>query len=272
MKIALGVEYDGNGFSGWQYQTGVRTVQACVETALTKVADHPVTVICAGRTDAGVHGAHQVVHLETQAVRSERAWVYGGNANLPPDIAILWAKPVPEDFHARFSATARAYRYLIRNHPVRSAIWAGRATWEYRPLDAQRMAQAAALLVGEHDFSAFRAHDCQAKHPVRTLHELDVFRHDEFIILEVRANAFLKHMVRNLAGVLMAIGMGKAAPQWAKTVLDSRDRRTGGVTAPPHGLYLREVFYPARYAIPPSSLKKYRGNRAAVPGRDHITY
>lgn len=250
MRLALGVEYHGSGFSGWQRQDGVRTVQACVEDALAKVANHPLSVICSGRTDAGVHGAHQVIHTDVQVDRPPRAWVFGGNVNLPPDVALLWAKPVPEDFHARFSAHARRYRYVIYNQPIRSAIWAGRVAWEFRPLSLEKMQDAANRLLGEHDFNAFRARDCQAKNPVRTLHQLTFHRSGEFILMDVRANAFLKHMVRNLAGVLMAIGMGKAEPAWARAVLDSQDRTQGGVTAPPGGLYFIGAEYPAEYEIP----------------------
>jgi tRNA pseudouridine38-40 synthase len=252
MRVALGVQYDGSGFQGWQVQRpGVRTVQSCLEQALARVADHPVRLACAGRTDAGVHGAGQVAHFDTVAVRSERSWVLGGNAHLPGDLSLSWAREVPEDFHARFSALARRYRYLILNQPHRSALWRGRATWCYRPLDAERMHEAGQVLVGEHDFSAFRAAECQARHPIREIHELTVWRRgDGIIVLEVEANAFLHHMVRNIAGVLMAIGAGDRPFEWAREVLAGCDRMRAGVTAPAEGLYLLAVRYSERFGLP----------------------
>ena len=251
MRVALGVQYDGAGFQGWQAQrSGARTVQACLERALAQVANHPVKLICAGRTDSGVHATAQVTHFDTDAVRSERAWVLGGNAHLPPDVSLSWARAMPEDFHARFSALARRYRYLILNQPHRSALWQGRATWCYRPLDAARMHAAGQALVGEHDFSAFRAAECQARHPLRAIHELTVRRQGVGLVLEVEANAFLQHMVRNIAGVLMAIGVGDWPAEWARTVLEGRDRTLAGVTAPAAGLYLLAVRYPERFGLP----------------------
>jgi tRNA pseudouridine38-40 synthase len=253
MRIALGIEYDGASFSGWQIQDGTRTVQGLLEPALSKVADHPVRTICAGRTDAGVHALRQVAHIETDAIRTMRSWMLGGNSHLPPEVSITWAQPVAEDFHARFSARARHYRYVILNRFSRSGVWANRTAWEHRPLDEARMQAAARHLIGTHDFSAYRALNCQAKSPVRTIIRLQVRRVGERVIIEVSANAFLHHMVRNIAGVLMAIGMGKAEPDWAKQVLDSRDRTLGGVTAPPQGLYLCGVDYPAEYGLPGGS-------------------
>ncbi|MGE0082203.1 MAG: tRNA pseudouridine(38-40) synthase TruA [Thiohalomonadaceae bacterium] len=251
MRIALGIEYDGSGFSGYQAQAhGVRTVQDALEAAIAKVAAQPVTTACAGRTDAGVHACGQVVHFDTTAERSERAWVYGINANLPKDVCVLWARPVPDDFHARFSAERRAYRYVIFSRPVRPTFLAYRVTWDYRELDAGRMAEAARHLVGEHDFSSYRAVACQAKSPVRTLYRLDVQRHGPYIVLEAEANGFLHHMVRNIAGVLSTIGAGERAPDWAREVLEARDRALGGITAPPYGLYLTEVGYPGRFGLP----------------------
>ena len=251
MRVALGVQYDGAGFQGWQAQrSDRRTVQACLERALAQVANHPVKLICAGRTDSGVHATAQVTHFDTDAVRSERAWVLGGNAHLPPDVSLSWARAMPEDFHARFSALARRYRYLILNQPHRSALWQGRATWCYRPLDAARMHAAGQALVGEHDFSAFRAAECQARHPRRALHELTVRRQGAGLVLEVEANAFLQHMVRNIAGVLMAIGVGDRPVEWARAVLEGRDRTQAGVTAPAAGLYLLAVRYPERFGLP----------------------
>lgn len=259
MRVALGVQYDGSAFRGWQAQRpGVRTVQACLELALASVADHPVGVICAGRTDAGVHGVGQVVHFDTTAGRSERAWVLGANANLPPDLCVQWAREVPEEFHARFSALARRYRYLILNRPFRSALWHGRATWCYRPVDAGRMHEAGQALVGERDFSSFRASECQARHPVREIYELTVWQRGEGVVLEVEANAFLHHMVRNIAGVLIAIGAGDRPVDWAREVLEQRDRSQAGVTAPAEGLYLLAVRYPDRFGLPAAA--------GAVPG------
>jgi len=254
MRIALGVEYDGSEFAGWQLQAGgVRTVQGAVEQALSRVADHPLRVICAGRTDAGVHATAQVVHFDTQAERGMRSWIYGANANLPKTISVQWARAVSDDFHARFSAVRRRYRYVILNREIRPAFLAARVAWEYRPLDETLMRQAARDLVGAHDFSAYRAVACQAKSPVRTLNELAVNRDRDLIILDLEANAFLHHMVRNIAGVLMDIGAGKQPPGWAREVLESRDRTLGGITAQPYGLYLTGVAYPAQFDLPPLS-------------------
>ncbi len=250
MRIALGIEYDGSAFSGWQLQDDARTVQGCVEDALSKVADHPVRVACAGRTDAGVHGIGQVAHFDTEATRTMRSWVCGANANLPKQISVTWAQQVEDDFHARFCALRRRYRYVILTRPVRPTFLAGRVSWDYRALDERRMAEAGAYLIGEHDFSSYRALACQAKSPVRTVHRLDVTRQGELIFIDIEANAFLHHMVRNIAGVLMAIGAGEREPSWAHEVLEMRDRTLGGVTAPPHGLYLMEVGYPEQFAIP----------------------
>lgn len=251
MRVALGVQYDGASFRGWQaQQPGVRTVQSTLEQALSKVADHPIRVVCAGRTDAGVHGVAQVVHFDTVAVRSTRAWVLGGNALLPLDMSLAWACAMPDDFHARFSALARRYRYLILNQPQRSALWSRRATWCYRPLDATRMHRAGQALVGQHDFSAFRAAECQAKHPFREIYELTVQRYGDGIVLEVEANAFLHHMVRNIAGVLLSIGAGDQPVEWAQEVLERRDRTQAGVTAPADGLYLLAVRYPEQFGLP----------------------
>lgn len=251
MRYAFGIEYDGSEFSGWQAQRhAVRTVQGVVEKAVAKVANHPVEVICAGRTDAGVHGTGQVIHFDSDAERSERSWVFGTNANLPKDVCVLWARPVTDDFHARFSAQGRAYRYVIFNRAVRPTFLARRVTWAHRPLDVGPMGEAARHLLGEHDFSSYRAVACQAKSPVRTIHRLEVWREGPYVHIEVEANAFLHHMVRNIAGVLMAIGTGEQPPEWADEVLKARDRRLGGVTAPPHGLYLIRVDYPEAFGIP----------------------
>ena len=251
MRVAVGVQYDGSGFQGWQAQRpGVRTVQTVLEQALARVADQSVRLVCAGRTDAGVHGVGQVAHFDTTAVRSARSWVLGGNAHLPLDVSLSWAQDVPDDFHARFSALARRYRYLILNQSYRSALWRGRAAWHYRLLDAERMHAAGQALVGEHDFSSFRAAECQARHPIREIRELAVRRRGDGIVLEVEANAFLHHMVRNIAGVLMAIGAGDRPVEWARAVLEQCDRTQAGVTAPAEGLYLLAVRYPERFGLP----------------------
>lgn len=250
-RIALGVEYDGSAFRGWQRQeAGVRTVQGVLEQALSRVADHPVRLHCAGRTDAGVHASAQVVHFDTHAERRERSWVLGANANLPADVAVNWARPVSLAFHARFAARARRYRYTICNRPVRSALHRLQAVWYHWPLDETRMQAAALSLLGEHDFSAFRAVGCQAKSPVRELTELSVHRDGEMLRLTVTANAFLHHMVRNIAGVLMAIGCGERPVSWASEVLATRNRRLGGVTAPAQGLCLTGVYYPDHKNLP----------------------
>ncbi len=250
MKIACGVEYDGAGFSGWQRQQHASAVQAEVEAALSKVANHPVQLFCAGRTDSGVHATHQVVHFETGASRSERSWVRGANTHLPETIALTWARPVDEDFHARFSAEARRYRYVILQRDVPSALWRRRVTWTHERLDAGLMQAGARHLLGEHDFSAYRATACQAKSPVRTVHQLDIRQQGDFFYLDIEANAFLHHMVRNIAGVLMAVGRGEQAPVWVRELLEHRDRTRGGVTAPPDGLYLVGVRYPLRFELP----------------------
>jgi tRNA pseudouridine38-40 synthase len=258
-RIALGVEYDGAAFSGWQRQRhAVRTVQAELEAALSRVAAHRVRVVCAGRTDTGVHAAGQVVHFDSAAPRSPRNWLLGTNANLPDDVAVTWARPVDGTFHARFAATSRSYRYLVLNRPSRGSLLVGRATWVHAALDVAAMHAAGQALVGTHDFSSFRALGCQAKSPVRTLHRLDVGRRGEMVELRVHANAFLHHMVRNIAGVLLAIGRGERPSDWAGQVLELRDRTRGGVTAPPDGLYLERVWYPAQYAIPAPPPLPYR--------------
>lgn len=250
MRIAAGIEYCGADFYGWQRQSGQRTVQAQVESALTAVANHPVEIQCAGRTDAGVHAVQQVIHFDTSSSRSPRSWVLGANTALPPDINLLWAKPVPEAFNSRFAAVSRHYTYLILNRPVRSALGKRVLSYERRLLDVALMSSAAEDLKGEHDFTSYRAVSCQSKSPVRRVTRLEVVRQDDLVIIDIEANAFLHHMVRNIAGVLMAIGKGNEPPAWAKQVLDARDRTLGGITAPPDGLYLVNVHYPAEYDIP----------------------
>lgn len=250
MRLAAGIEYDGTAFAGWQSQPHARSVQAVVEQAFSRVADAPVAVVCAGRTDSGVHATNQVIHFDTGSERTIRAWTLGANANLPPDVNVCWVRAVDDSFHARFGATARTYEYRILNRWVRSALQRQRATLVFQPLDEQRMQQAGQYLLGEHDFSAYRALACQAKSPVRELRRLEVTRNGELITIRVTANAFLHHMVRNIAGVLIAIGKGEREPNWAREILQTRDRRLGGVTAPPQGLTLVAVDYPAVYALP----------------------
>lgn len=246
----MGIEYDGTAYNGWQRQKSGTGVQELVERALAAVADAPVDTVCAGRTDAGVHAAGQVVHFDSAASRTGRNWVLGVNSNLPPDINALWAVPVSRDFHARYSATARTYRYLILNRLTRSALYRHRAWWLHRPLDLAPMRQAAAALLGEHDFSAFRAAGCQASTPNRRVLALELERHGDWVTVTIAANAFLQHMVRNIVGLLAAIGSGEEGPAWAAQVLASRDRREGGMTAPAHGLTLIAVAYPEHFALP----------------------
>ncbi|MFM8330269.1 MAG: tRNA pseudouridine(38-40) synthase TruA [Candidatus Methylumidiphilus sp.] len=248
-RIALGLEYDGSAFAGWQWQDGQRNVQACVAAAVGTVAAEPVNLLCAGRTDAGVHALEQVVHFDTVAERSPRSWVMGINANLPDDVRVLWAKAMPPHFHARYSAIARFYRYVIINRPMRSALRRRQLTWCYYPLDAAKMQQAADYLIGHHDFSSFRAQGCQSKSPMRIMHFIRVQRQDDHVIIELSANAFLHHMVRNIAGVLMDIGSGKHEPEWAQELLALRDRKLGGVTGPADGLYLGGVYYPDEFGL-----------------------
>lgn len=245
MRYAAGVEYNGAAFHGWEVQQPeIRTVQGEVERALSRVANHFVRVTTAGRTDTGVSAVGQVIHFESDSIRTDRGWLYGANANLPADVCLAWLKPVSDQFHARFSALSRSYRYTIFNRPVRSALSVQERTWIYRPLDEEKMQLGANYLIGEHDFSSYRAVACQAHSPVRTIHQLQVARHGEEITIDVRANAFLHHMVRNIAGVLIAIGSGERPPEWAGEVLAFRDRTLGGVTAAPEGLSLIAVEYP----------------------------
>jgi tRNA pseudouridine38-40 synthase len=249
-RWAVGLEYDGGAYAGWQTQESAPSIQSVAEHALAIVADHPVTLTGAGRTDAGVHAFQQVAHFDAAAIRSPRSWVYGANTHLPPDVAALWAVQVPETFHARYSALSRSYRYLILNRATRPALGRNRVCWMHGALDHERMAQAAAHLVGEHDYSAFRSSECQSRTPLRRVEAIEVRREGPYVIIEARANAFLHHMVRNIAGVLIQIGRGEADVGWAREVLEGRDRRLGGVTAPAGGLYLVGVSYPAEFGLP----------------------
>ena len=244
MKIALGVEYLGTDFHGWQIQkSGLRTVQGVVEPALSKIANHPVRVFCSGRTDAGVHAQEQVIHFETQTTRTDGAWLFGGNANLPTDVNFKWAKEVNDDFHARFNAHARSYEYKIHHHPVRSSLKTGYYLWEPRSLNIDDMRKAAAFLVGEHDFSCFRGSMCQAKSPIKTIEYLQIDVIGDDLIIKVKANAFLHHMVRNMVGTLLKVGRGEESIEWMLSVLDGKDRKEAGPTAEPQGLYFVKAHY-----------------------------
>jgi tRNA pseudouridine38-40 synthase len=250
MRIALGIEYDGYAFKGWQAQTDLYTVQGCLEQALSIVAATPINTFCAGRTDAGVHATGQVVHFETSVKRELRAWTFGVNANLPASIVVRWAQPVREDFHARFSALSRRYRYIIYNHNIRSAVLANKVTVYHQSLDVASMQLAAHHLVGEHDFTSFRSAQCESHSPFRNVTEVSVIKQHDFIILEIEANAFLQHMVRNIVGALIKVGEGRAHPSWIKELLQAKDRRKAAATAAPCGLYLIKVNYPSHYQLP----------------------
>lgn len=250
MRIALGVEYDGRLYCGWQSQPNGMTVQDTLQQALSQIAAMPVSVIAAGRTDTGVHALEQVIHFETEAERPLSAWVRGVNALLPDSIAVRWAHPVSDEFHARFSAQGRSYRYLLINRPVRSAIHAGKAGWFHLPLNIALMREAAQYLLGEHDFSAFRAAECQAKSPVKYLNKIDIYQDGEMLVFDLAANAFLHHMVRNLVGSLVYVGKGKYPPSWLAEVLAGRERRLAAPTFSPDGLYLRRIQYDAKWGLP----------------------
>lgn len=249
MKYAAIVEYDGYSFSGWQRQSHVPSVQAEVERAISTVANHEVLIFCAGRTDAGVHALGQVIHFDSDAKRSLRSWQLGVNANLPATISIKKVVSVDDDFHARFSARQRSYRFVINNEPVRSALLANRAVWEFSPLDEKLMAKAACYLVGMHDFTSYRAVACQANSPIREITRLQVIREGQLVIIDVSANAFLQHMVRNIAGVLISVGKKEHPPEWAREVLQHKDRACAAATAPPGGLYFMSVQYDSQYGI-----------------------
>ena len=253
MRIALGLEYDGSAFTGWQTQPGATAVQDAVERALAAFAGAPVATICAGRTDAGVHASYQVVHIDPPVARPLDAWVRGVNAHLPDDVAVRWSRAVPESFHARYSATGRRYDYWLLNDPVRSPLARGRAGWVFRPLDESAMHAAAQALLGMHDFSAFRAAECQAATPVRELRQCDVQRFGRLIRIRVAANAFLHHMVRNLVGTLVYVGLGRQPIDWPAQLLTARDRAQAAPTFAAAGLYLTDVQYDPAFDLPASA-------------------
>lgn len=249
-RIALGLAYDGAPWRGWQTQPTGKTVQDELQKALRSFTTSPTDTICAGRTDAGVHAVGQVVHLDTRVERNLESWVRGLNTLLPSSIAVQWARQVSEDFHARFSATARTYIYVLRNSRLRSPLTYKRAGWVYQPLSLLEMQDAAARLLGEHDFSSFRSSQCQAASPVRTLQTAEIQKHGEFFIFTFKANAFLHHMVRNLVGALLYVGLGRQSPEWVDTLLKQRDRRMAAPTFEASGLYFARVDYPDHFGLP----------------------
>ena len=253
MRIALGIEYCGVGFCGWQSQPSRCGIQDALTSAISIIASDSTRVTAAGRTDTGVHAAFQVVHFDTYAQRPLTAWVRGVNCHLPPGIAVLWAREVDADFHARFSAIERGYRYVLLNHPVRPGLNNGLVGWYYRALEEAAMSEAAAYLLGEHDFSAFRAAECQAKSPIKTLHRASIERRGEFLLCDFRANAYLHHMIRNIMGGLVLVGIGKVPPEWMRAVLEGRDRRLAAPTFDAAGLYLSYIRYPSHFGLPETS-------------------
>jgi tRNA pseudouridine38-40 synthase len=252
MRIALGLEYAGTAYTGWQSQPDGRGVQDALERALGEIAGIPIRTIAAGRTDAGVHATSQVVHFDSDVVRPGTAWVRGVNSHLPPDVAVLWSAEVAADFHARFAATARHYTYVLANRPVRTALLAGRAGWYHRPLAAAEMAEAAQALVGRHDFSSFRSSECQAKSPIKTISRAAVAADGELIRFDFSADAFLHHMIRNIVGALIDVGAGKSPPAWIAELLAARDRTKGPPTFGAEGLYLAGADYATGWGLPPA--------------------
>ena len=259
MRYALGLEYDGSKFLGWQIQSQEPTVQGCLERAVAKVANHQARVTCCGRTDAGVHALGQVAHFDSEATRSERSWILGLNSQLSTGISVLWVRQVDDSFHARFSAFSRRYRYLILNRWIRPALEAKRTAWCRTPLDADKMHEAAQLLLGEHDYSSFRAGACQARHAVREIQEIAVGRSGDVVTLEISANGFLYHMVRNIAGSLMRIGRGDESMDWLRQLLEARDRSKAAPTAAPEGLYFVGARYPKQHGLPETAAAFPRG-------------
>ena len=250
MRIAAGVEYDGFNFSGWQYQDRQRTVQQSLERAITRVANHPVRIVTAGRTDSGVHASGQIIHFDSTSSRTPYQWVRGVNTALPDDVSLLWVQSVADEFHARFSAVNRRYRYILLNRREPSALYRTRAGWDYRKLDVEVMREASTPLLGTQDFSSFRAAGCQARSPTRHLQRLNIGHFDNWIWFDMVANAFLQNMVRNIVGTLLTVGAGDRPAYWVEEVLAARDRRLAGPTASPYGLYLTAVSYPDSYNLP----------------------
>ena len=250
MRIALGVEYNGHGFYGWQKQHGLATVEGHLEEAISKVANEQVHLFCAGRTDANVHATGQVLHFDTRAKRHIDAWIWGVNAFLPPQIAVRWARAVDYRFHARYKAYSRRYRYIIFNNPIRPAVLTSRVSWYYYPLNIELMREAAQCLIGEQNFSSFRSSQCNSKSPMRNITDFQILRSGDFISIEIEANAFLHHMVRNIAGSLMKVGSGARSTNWMQEVLAAQSRRAAAETASPDGLYLIQVRYPEPYIFP----------------------
>jgi tRNA pseudouridine38-40 synthase len=257
-RLALGLQYDGTAYRGFQAQAGLPTVQTELQIALSSIANEPVEVFCAGRTDAGVHALGQVVHFDTRAERPEHSWLFGTNSKLPNDIAVQWVREVSDDFHARFMAQSRRYRYVIANTPARAALADRFTTWVYHPLDERAMHEAAQALIGTHDFSAFRAAECQAKSPIKTIELANVVREDSYVILDILGNAFLHHMVRNIIGTLLPIGQGEKPVKYMTQVLESRKRSQAGMTAKPCGLTLIEINYPDVFNLPSPSKSNKR--------------
>ena len=243
LRIALAVEYDGSEYHGWQAQPGLKTIQHHLEQALSRVGNEPITVTCAGRTDTGVHALGQIVHFDTTSLRSHRAWIHGTNAFLPKEICVKWAKDMPENFHARYSATARRYRYVICNTPIRPSLLRRQVTWHYRALNHELMHQAAQCLIGEHDFTSFRSVECQSLSPMRRMDSIEVTRAGDKVMIDITANAFLHHMVRNIVGTLVYVGLGKFQPTQVLQILHSKNRTKAGPTAPACGLYFLSAKY-----------------------------
>lgn len=249
-RIALGIEYYGFGYYGWQDQKGLVTIQGTLQEALSKVANEDIFLHCAGRTDANVHATGQVVHFDTNAKRHIDAWMWGTNAHLPPSIAVRWSRQVDYSFHARFKATARRYRYIIFNHPVRPAILNTRVSWHYYPLNIDKMRTAGSYLIGEQDFNSFRSSQCNSKSSMRNVTDFTIERRGDYVIIEIEANAFLHHMVRNIVGSLLKVGSGLKDPAWLQEVLAAKSRKAAAETAPADGLYLIKVTYPEPYIFP----------------------
>lgn len=252
MRIAIGIEYDGRGFCGWQSQPSGCGVQNRLEKAVAEIAGEPVSVTAAGRTDTGVHASFQVAHFDVTAERPITAWVRGVNTYLPDGVAVTWANAVEDDFHARFAVEERGYRYVLLNHPTRPGLMSGRVGWHHRPLDEERMRMAASCLLGRHDFSAFRAAECQAKSPEKEMRAANVRRYGDFLVCDFRADGFLHHMVRNIMGCLVHVGAGQAAPEWMEELLAHKDRTRAAPTFMPDGLYLSYIRYPSRFGLPDS--------------------